>query len=333
MELKMKEIRIYFTDFWNGFVPEQSFIYQFLSCFYKIVITPQPDYLFYSCMGYNHLNYSHCIRIFYTGENTVPDFNICDYGIGFHHLQFEDRFIRFPLFLIHKGCWDELVELEKEKHITSDLAQRKFCNFVYSRNKQQTDPLREYFFQQLSKYKKIDSGGRYLNNIGGKPIKDKLAFIKQYKFTIAFENSSVSGYTTEKIIDPMRVNSLPIYYGDPQVSVDFNPEAFIWLKDRTAVDAAIQEIIRLDQDDETYLRKLSQPWFSRISMQAFYSDLLLRFFQNIFDQPIEKAFRTTNFGYAGIYKRDIKRTLPLNRIYLFQKIWGVIDKLVAIKVK
>lgn len=328
----MKEIRIYFTDFWDGFIPEESFIYQFLSSYYKVVITPRPDYLFYSCMGYDHLNYSDCIRIFYTGENTVPDFNVCDYGMGFHHLQFEDRFIRFPLFLIHKGCWHELERLEKEKQITADLTERKFCNFVYSRNRQQTDPLREYFFHQLSKYKKIDSGGRYLNNIGG-PVKDKLEFIKQYKFTIAFENSSVSGYATEKIIDPIRVNSLPVYYGDPHISTDFNPESFIWIKDRQSVDSAIEEIIRLDQDDHAYLHKLSQPWFSKEGIRDYYAQQLLCFFQNIFDQPKEKAFRTTNFGYAGIYKRDMKRTAPLNRSYLFQKMWGVIDKLSIIKAK
>lgn len=327
----MKELSINFTDFWDGFIPEESFIYQFLAQHYKLKIVSRPDYLFYSCMGYNHLNYPDSIRIFYTGENIVPDFNVCDYGMGFHHLQFEDRYLRFPLFLIHKEGWNELERLGKEKNITPDLAQRKFCNFVYSRNKLQTDPLREYFFNKLSEYKKVDSGGRHLNNIGG-PVEDKLEFIKQYKFTIAFENSPVSGYATEKIIDPMRVNSLPVYYGDPHIFTDFNTESLVWVKDRQFVDSAIEEIIRLDQDDEAYLRKLSQPWFSK-DIRTFYTNELLRFFRNIFDQSKESAFRTTKFGYAGIYKRDLKRTAPLSRNYIFNKICGVIDKLSIVKAK
>ena len=320
----MKEIKINFTDFWKGFIPEESFIYRFLSQYYKVTLSPCPDYLFYSCGGYRHLDYPDSIRIFYTGENIVPDFNICDYGIGFHHLKFEDRFVRFPLFLTHKNCWEELNRLEQPKQITSELTQRKFCNFVYS-NGQKSDPLREYFFHELSKYKKVDSGGRYLNNIGG-PVEDKLEFLRQYKFTISFENCSMSGYATEKIIDPMRVNSLPVYYGDPHIYTDFNTDSFIWLKDRESVDKAIGEIIRLDRDDETYLNRLSQPWFSHSSIQEFYADQLHRFFRQIMEQPKEKAFRTTNFAWAGQYKQNMKRTAPLSHNCLFSHIWKVIDK-------
>lgn len=321
----MKELRIKFTDFWGGFIPEESFFYQFLSHYYKVILTPQPDYLFYSCGGYDHLNYPDSIKIFFTGENIVPDFNICDYGIGFHHLNFEDRFVRFPLFLIHKNGWEELKKLEHKENIPAALAQRKFCNFVYS-NGRESDPLREHFFHELSKYKKVDSGGRYLNNIGG-PVDDKLEFLRQYKFTIAFENCAMSGYTTEKIIDPMRAGSIPVYYGDPQISTDFNPDSFIQVKSQHEVKQAIEEIIRLDKNDAAYLHKLNQPWFSREATQDYYTDQLINFFRNIFDQPLESAFRTTNYAWAGQYKRDMKRTAPLTRNYFFNKAWGVLDKL------
>lgn len=43
------------------------------------------------------------IRIFYPPpENLVPDFNICDYAIGFHYLDFEDHYFRFPLYLVER---------------------------------------------------------------------------------------------------------------------------------------------------------------------------------------------------------------------------------------
>ena len=38
--------------------------------------------------------------------------------------------------------------------------------------------------------------------------------------TIAFENSSFPGYTTEKIFEPMLEGSIPIYWGNPRVDED-----------------------------------------------------------------------------------------------------------------
>lgn len=324
----MREIKINFTDYGTSFVPEENIFYRLLSQDYKVTIAPKPDYLFYSSGGYRHLQYDDAIRIFNTGENLAPDFNICDYAIAFHHIQLEDRYLRFPFFLTYNGCWEQLDALQT-KIITPDLAQRKFCNFVYS-NGQQADPLREYFFHRLCQYKKVDSAGRYLNNMGGKTVKDKLDFIGQYKFTIAFENSAVSGYTTEKIVDPMRVNSMPIYYGDPNVGVDFNSESFIQLKSKEEVDAIINEIIRLDRDNEAYLEKLSRPWLNA-PLRKPYEERLQAFLRHIVEQPKEKAFRTTRYGWTGYYKRDLKRVTPLIRNFAFQKIWGAIDRCGNIK--
>lgn len=55
----------------------------------------------------------------------------------------------------------------------------------------------------------------------------KRAFLSRYKFTVAFENSSAPGYHTEKILDPMLVGSIPIYWGDREIESVFNPASFI----------------------------------------------------------------------------------------------------------
>ncbi|KZC09294.1 Alpha-(1,3)-fucosyltransferase B, partial [Dufourea novaeangliae] len=44
---------------------------------------------------------------------------------------------------------------------------------------------------------------------------DFLAFIANYKFTIAFENAICQDYITEKLWRPLIVGSVPIYYGSP----------------------------------------------------------------------------------------------------------------------
>ena len=118
--------------------------------------------------------------------------------------------------------------------------------------------MRNQLFEQLSRYKIVDSGGRYKNNLGHR-VDDKLSFLSRYKFTIAYENSSYPGYVTEKIADAFAADSLPVYWGNPVVDRDFNPASFINYHDLGSNDAVIERIIELDQDDEAYLEVLRQP--------------------------------------------------------------------------
>jgi hypothetical protein len=291
----MKQIKIYFEDFWPGFDIENNFITKILHREYDVIIDNNPDYLFFSVFDYNHLKYRNCIKIFYSAENMEPDFNLCDYAIAFQHLNAGDRYIRYPLFI------DSRFEKIEEKQFDPEKAlNRKFCNFIYS-NWKWSDPVREIFFKKLSKYRKVDSGGHYLNNIGG-PVANKIEFIKDYKFTIAFENSSLSGYTTEKLVEPMIVNSMPVYWGNPDVHLDFNKESIIFVNDYATLDAAVEEVIRLDKDESAYLEKLSKPWYTGESYAKRHLKLQ-SFLKNIFDQELSKAKRTTDYGFVRTYRR------------------------------
>ena len=70
-----------------------------------------------------------------------------------------------------------------EKHeIPANPEKRKFCSFVVSNA--DAKPIRQHFFEKLSDYKKVDSGGRFMNNVGG-PVADKIDFHRQHKFVIA----------------------------------------------------------------------------------------------------------------------------------------------------
>ena len=80
------------------------------------------------------------------------------------------------------------------------------------------------FFDKLSTYKQVSSGGRFRNNIGG-AVADKKAFQADHKFAIAFENTSYDGYCTEKLMEAFAAGTIPIYWGDPNVAKDFNPES------------------------------------------------------------------------------------------------------------
>ena len=83
----------------------------------------------------------------------------------------------------------------------------KFCNFIYSH---QGCRDRENFYRLLSEYRRIDSPGAVFNNMPGLSARrdrdwfgEKVEFMRPYKFSIVFENSSYPGYTTEKLLSAM----------------------------------------------------------------------------------------------------------------------------------
>ncbi|WP_317175228.1 glycosyltransferase family 10 domain-containing protein [Bacteroides nordii] len=189
---------------------------------------------------------------------------------------------------------------------------RKFCSFVVSNAK--GAPERERFFQLLSEYKQVDSGGRYKNNVGG-PVPDKTAFIKDYKFNIAFENSMCDGYTTEKIMEPMLVNSVPIYWGNKLIDRDFNPASFINVSSYSSLEEAVEHIVRLDQNDDEYLSLLSAPWFNEENYLNWEEQLIV-FFDNIFEKPLSESRYIPTHGYIQTYQYRLHRMM---RDKLFRK--------------
>lgn len=313
----MKTIKIWFTDFYKGFDPKDNYFYSLLSEFYSIELNKNdPDYLIYSCYGNDFLNYD-CIRIFYTGENLIPDFNLCDYAIGFHYIDFGERYLRFPNFVLFKEQFDQLINSKKEK--TDAEKKEHFCNFIYANSK--ADPVRDEFFQLLSDYKKVASPGSHLNNmkfdIGDRYGKDwmytKLDFQSRCKFSLAFENSSAVGYTTEKIMHAFIANTIPVYWGNPKISMDFNQEAFINCHNFKSFEAVIDRIKEIDQNDELYASILSAPPFPGNQIpEQFRSKRLLEFFKIIFDQDLKEAKRRPSYGTTLKYENNIKAMVKVS---------------------
>ena len=255
-----KKIKIEFCDWWSGFDKTNNYFYNLLKEEFDVIITDNPDYLFFSVFGNKHLNYK-CKKIFYTGENIAPPLHYCDYSFSFDYLD-DERNYRLPHYLLYDGYY----ELQRPKIIDESLAKRKFCNFVVSNNGCQE---RNTFYTELSRYKKVDSGGRFANNIGS-PVDNKVKFQSEYKFSIAFENNAYRpqhpGYTTEKIMEPMTVNSVPIYWGNPEIGKEFNTKSFINFYDFDSIDSVINYIEYLDNNDKKYLELLNQPWFNEYNI-------------------------------------------------------------------
>lgn len=282
----MKKIKIKFVDFnvGLGFRLEDNEIVNSLSKRYDVEFSDNPDYIFYSVFGLDHLKYD-CVRIFYTGECYTPDFNECDYAMGFDRLSFGDRYLRLPLYRLFRfrKSYEDILS---RPQITEEELKNKpfFCNFIYSNCFAQS--VRAIFFEKLSEYKRVESGGRYKNNIGH-PVADKRAFQEQTKFTIAFENTSYKGYSTEKIVEAFAAKTIPIYYGDPCITEDFNEDSFINVHAYDSLESVIERVKEIDNDDELYLKMINTP---PVKEPKDFSDLEA-FLYNIFDQEYEKSYR------------------------------------------
>jgi len=289
----MAKIKLAFTDFWKGFNPEDNWFYRFFDTYFDIELSDNPDFLIYSNFGHNYLNYS-CYRIFYTGENLRPNHYECDFALS-SDFRLRGNHFRLPLY----GIWDGLEpsDLINSKASVEEILREKnaFCCMVVSNAKAKE---RIRFFNKLSKYKKVDSGGRYLNNIGA-PVEDKVKFLEPYKFTIAFENSSYPGYVTEKVYQPMFKNTIPIYWGSPCIDKDFNTKSFINWHDYNSDEAVIERIIELDQNDDLYLKMLSEPWFNGNQVNEYVDRSNIKeFFEKVFSYdstPIAQTWKS-NFG-------------------------------------
>jgi hypothetical protein len=111
----------------------------------------------------------------------------------------------------------------------------------------------------------VDSAGRYQNNIGydlEEGTLKKLKFIKDYKFVISFENASYPGYTTEKILEPLLANCIPIYWGDPLINNDFNIDRFINYSSFSNEEEVIDHILELDKNNSLAVEVLKRKVFT-----------------------------------------------------------------------
>jgi hypothetical protein len=252
----MEKLRVKFVDWWIEMnQPEDNYFYDLLKQKYDVEFSDDPEILFYSNFGKAYLNYD-CIRIFYSAENRRPDFTGCDFAITFDFIDKKTHF-RFPLYGMY--CTPEkLLGVKSKDELLREWDQKKnFCCMLVSNGSAKK---RIEFFHQLSKYKRVDSGGKFLNNVGG-PVKNKFEFIKTYKFVFAFENSSYPGYTTEKVIEPLAVGAIPVYWGNPLIGKDINKERILNYDDYKTPEDLIRDMIGIGSDPERAVDILSKPIF------------------------------------------------------------------------
>jgi hypothetical protein len=290
-------LKLGFTDTFGAI---SNFFVNILSEDYTIIRDDvNPDYLIFGDKNFGnnnvHFNDKKCIKIFYTGENERPWDYACHYAITFDHID-DDRHYRLPLYVIYDYD-NQHRNVENTKTInrkSEDLKKKfkdKFCSFVV---KNGACEKRNYFFQRLSEYKKVDSGGPLFNNIGyiiprgEESVAAKMKFLNDYKFNLCFENSSYAGYATEKLYEAYMGGTVPIYWGSTTIDCDFNPRAFLNWHDYQDDDAFFNAIIEVDQNPELYEEMYLEPLFNNW-IEPYNKYMNIGRFRNWFNKNVYKG--------------------------------------------
>ena len=246
-----------------------------------------PNVLFYSIFGNSHQTYTASRKVFFSGEPYGQREN-ADFNITFDSNSYKNT--RVPLWLCYFSN-SLLDESSKRQNNTNVIPNRmKFCSFVATGPGLQNN--RQEFIEKLSKYKQVDCGGSFLNNIGynvplGLNCSGKIEHNNNYKFAMAFESTVYPGYVTEKICDVFKSNCIPIYWGHPDVVKDFNPISFINANNFSNFDELVDYIIKVDNNEILY-----KSFFKSSLLEPQWSDILTdpnkTFFKNLADRIIGK---------------------------------------------
>ena len=116
------------------------------------------------------------------------------------------------------------------------------------------------------------------------PVGDKVSVLSNFKFSNCFENSTFSGYITEKIFDCFYAGCIPIYYGASDIYEFIPKTCFIDFRDFNGFEEL-----------NMFLRKINESRFKEYqeSIQEFLnSDSFLIFSESYY---AKKVFYNLNF--------------------------------------
>lgn len=313
----MKTVKVGFASSWAKLDPYGEVKETLLSFLGKYDVRQVPpadaDYLFFSVFnGLHHAEAGeHAVKILLTGENYCPDFNACDYAISFEYLDYGDRHLRLPLYMLYSN----VDALKDRSPVTAEQlrARKNFGNFIYSNGN--ADPYRDQFFKELNNRMPVHSAGRHLANNQSldlafpelSPNLRKRRYMEDFRFSLAFENSAHPGYVTEKIADAFIARTIPVYWGDPRVGEEFNEEAFVNAGAFHDMASAIDFIQALNSDENRMLATLNAPPLKRQDQIENYWRKLGSFLDTIFGQGADAARRRPQYGFAGNLQRKRRK--------------------------
>ena len=278
-----KVFKIAFSDMWSEFNSNYNFFTLLLEDHIRknnldieiVVDQESPQLVIFGPFGNSFTKYGNVPKIFFSGENS-PHIGGADLilSVG-HHPEINEQTLRLPLWILEVDWFKaDANKIQNPKPIPYEICakpplnyitkKQKFCSYIVSNPKNEH---RNKALGEISKYKHVDSAGASQNNMGqklegglggggGELVKHN--FLQDYKFNICFENEQQAGYITEKYFHSKAAGCIPIYWGDPDLSRDFDPAGGINAHGKTW-EQVIAEIKSIDEDVTKWLTMYSIP--------------------------------------------------------------------------
>jgi hypothetical protein len=273
-------MKIKFAGYWNS----DYNIYRFINDIwnhdgsYSDVLTHQDDYTHLVIMNYVHnpsyriekdKTYGIVIEPYWSENFDKNMLSYCKKIVTYETNKYENgRTIWSPLLGTHRlydanpdGSGEIQPSSETTKKIlTSQFNKTKTLSIIVSNapvdNRSYTNynKRRELVTKLLNSDIEFDMYGRGWNLSDKRyrgPLMNKISGLSEYKYSICLENSCVSGNISEKFIDAILCNTIPIYNGHRDIE-KFYPNAFEYIEyDGREIDR-IKDIINSQKRLEDY---------------------------------------------------------------------------------
>lgn len=205
----------------------------------------------------------------------------CNLALGFDNIN-DEKYLRFPIWIWR--CFSPTSTFyDIKKRIEEINSVRSFPQYealvVASHDDFGT---RGYIWDDVSDILSITSAGKWKNNTTklwdqypqrDKYGRDKIEFMKNYKFNICPENMDAPYYVTEKIFDAFQAGSIPIYHGalnNPEPNIISKDAVIFWDFEGSNEDNK-KLIRRLLSDEHFYYSFMRQEKFKKGSAEYIYN--------------------------------------------------------------
>lgn len=265
-------MRVYFNAFWGGFNEQTDAVHCsfFLDLFKRVWNEPieigdkeSSDILCESIFGKTALfdkewKYS----ILFSGESRLQEEKIDHlYSFVLYGQKNNKNRINCPLFLPYL-YGNKFIKKIEENPIRTTIPHNAILVVITNPNGR----MRNLFLENLEKYVPVIYAGHYKNNLGGiiqakYYSQDFFNIVSQFKFILAMENSREETYITEKICHGFLGQSIPIYWGSPNIHEYFNKDRYVYLDSEKNIEDIIKDICDLMRDDTKWLSMVNQKVF------------------------------------------------------------------------
>jgi hypothetical protein len=184
------------------------------------------------------------INIIFSGESYSAKYK---YDISISTVTNFNSYYNIYLPYLYMSLKEHTKSIDSKDYVNT---KNNFCAYMYSA----IHTHRIHYFNLLNNYNRVDAMGKCCKNmelnIDRAKYNQNMTFLDEavqiysgYKFVLALEHKMVDGYVTEKIINPLIANCIPIYWGADRVFEFINKERFIYA---------------LDYDDSGLIKKIKE---------------------------------------------------------------------------